>query len=523
MNRLAKGAAAFAFAATSLMAAQTASAQQITLTSNDQQVVLSGELENVTDTAYELRTTLGLLRVPIDKVTCTGEACPKIKRTSEFAVSGSSELAGKFMPSILSAYAAELQSDIDNAASPAGSLYTVTDALDDDLARIEVTSSSSTNGISDLLQGITSVALTTRPVRRREAEAFSGSGLGDLRTSDQEHVVALDGLVLVVSQDNPIRSITQRDAALIFAGSYTNWSQLGGPDAPIKLYVREASSGTGEVFARLVMAPEGVPVAANSEVVLSDQDIGRLVANDPFGIGFTSFAGRGETRALAIQGSCGLVSQASDFNIKTEEYPLTRRLYAYTTNDKNPEHVDGFLNFAASDAAQEAIRTAGFVDQGITTSGVSRQGMRFASAIVSSGSIQQLLPLRQMVNEMLSSERFSTTFRFETGAAVLDTRALDDVERLAERLSELTTFKKSVTLMGFTDSVGDPQLNADLSLRRANQVLNALIAARPELAERINFRTFGYGEISPIACNETADGRRINRRVEVWFRDTASQ
>jgi len=66
-------------------------------------------------------------------------------------------------------------------------------------------------------------------------------------------------------------------------------------------------------------------------------------------------------------------------------------------------------------------------------------------------------------------------------------------------------------------------LNTELSQRRADQVRTALLEAKPDLAERINFQALGYGEVSPLACNETAEGRRINRRVEVWIRDDVTQ
>jgi len=413
-------------------------AQEVTITTIDGSIELKGDLLGYDEEVYELRTALGLMRINISMVTCEGEFCPVIKPpTSEFAVSGSSELAGKFMPVLLNAYSNELTSNMAVSQAEGGALFTITDAEADDLASVQVFSSSSTNGVSDLLQGNSAIALTTRPVRRREAEAFSGSGLGNLRDGEQEHVVALDGLVIVTSKENPIRTITQRDAAFVFSGNYTNWSELGGPDAPIRTYIRDPQSGTSEVFSRIVMNPQATAFPENAEFVDSDEEVAALVASDELGIGFTSFAARGDARPLSIEGVCGLVSNPTDFNIKTEEYPLTRRLYAYTTNERLPLHVNGFLDFATSEAAQTAIASAGFVDQGITSSTIDEQGMRFASAIIANTSPLSLRQLRIMTNDMLSSERLSTTFRFETGAARLDTRALDDIVRLADGWSAL--------------------------------------------------------------------------------------
>jgi phosphate transport system substrate-binding protein len=38
------------------------------------------------------------------------------------------------------------------------------------------------------------------------------------------------------------------------------------------------------------------------------------------------------------------------------------------------------------------------------------------------------------------------------------------------------------------------------------------------LCPRICAGASGYGELAPVTCNDTAEGRRINRRVEVWLR-----
>jgi len=75
-------------------------------------------------------------------------------------------------------------------------------------------------------------------------------------------------------------------------------------------------------------------------------------------------------------------------------------------------------------------------------------------------------------------------------------------------------------LIGFTDSVGRGDLNLSLSQARAEQVRQALVSAAPPgaLADS-QIRVAGYGEMSPLGCNETLNGRRINRRVEVWSRD----
>jgi outer membrane protein OmpA-like peptidoglycan-associated protein len=103
---------------------------------------------------------------------------------------------------------------------------------------------------------------------------------------------------------------------------------------------------------------------------------------------------------------------------------------------------------------------------------------------------------------------------FEPGKNELATGAAPAIEQLAAYLNENTT--RRVQLEGFSDNVGDSQYNLDLSIQRAVSVRDALNAAGVAL-ERILIE--GYGEEFPVASNDTADGKRRNRRVEAVISD----
>jgi len=72
--------------------------------------------------------------------------------------------------------------------------------------------------------------------------------------------------------------------------------------------------------------------------------------------------------------------------------------------------------------------------------------------------------------------------------------------------------KTYIDINGHTDSVGDAAYNIGLSQRRADSV-SRYIQTRNVLAQRISTR--GMGESSPIASNNTAQGKAQNRRVEI--------
>jgi len=71
---------------------------------------------------------------------------------------------------------------------------------------------------------------------------------------------------------------------------------------------------------------------------------------------------------------------------------------------------------------------------------------------------------------------------------------------------------RNVSVAGHTDSVGTDAYNQSLSERRAAAVKDYLVSQGVD-ASRLS--TSGYGESNPIASNDTADGRALNRRVEL--------
>jgi len=99
---------------------------------------------------------------------------------------------------------------------------------------------------------------------------------------------------------------------------------------------------------------------------------------------------------------------------------------------------------------------------------------------------------------------------FATGKATLSTQANVSINKLGEFLVNHPS--RNIAIEGHTDSVGSDAYNDALSLRRAEAVKTALVA-KGVGAERIVAR--GLGKRFPIASNATAQGRQLNRRVEV--------
>lgn len=495
------------------LAMTSAYADTVTLRTENNSIQLSGELLSFDGSSYTVRTSVGELTLDANGLICEGEACPVDAPPLDFVVSGAPGLADVMFPALLAAFAASNGTKLE--ASDANGLMRYATAFGSEQANVDITTGPSAGVFADLINGRAALALTNRSANADEIAQLEAAGITEL----QEHTLAVDGVTIVTPKDNPLPSISIDNVSRIFAGDIQNWSEIGGPDAAISLYAREAGSGISEAFDTLVLGPWGRSMSANATSLDSDAELSRTVAADPFGIGFTRFASTQTARQMPIIGQCGLVVTPSEFNIRTEEYPLTYRLRAVTTGQPQSKLLETVINFAQSDVAQASVVASGMISQQLTSTPVDQQGMRFASALQSDKVVDAIPRLQKMVAEMVVSERLSSTFRFEAGSRTLDERGQRDIERVVQLLNAETATgaRKTVRIMGFTDSLGNPDLNQELSERRAQQVLDALLERDPELAGKVTFTPMGFGEISPIGCDQSATGRWINRRVEVWI------
>jgi len=99
---------------------------------------------------------------------------------------------------------------------------------------------------------------------------------------------------------------------------------------------------------------------------------------------------------------------------------------------------------------------------------------------------------------------------FEFDKSNIDEASAGVLDVAAEQLSGCPNV--AVRVDGHTDSIGTDAYNQGLSERRANAVLNHLVD-RGVPASRLT--ATGYGESQPVASNDTAEGRALNRRVEL--------
>ncbi len=495
-------------------------AQVVTLRSLDESFAMSGKLLGFDGDVYQLGTAIGPISLSVSQVSCEGADCPDLMANlSAFTVAGSNTIGLQMMPAMIEAYAYDLGGDFEVEALSAEQIkYTILDENGEVYSEITLDLGTSNDAFAALESREASIGLSSRPATDGERNRFLRAGRADLTNPAQERILALDGMVVTVSPQNPIRTLSLDQISDIFAGNIRNWREVGGVDAAINVYRRDARSGATQVFEKLVMAPTRRSLANTAFILDTNAAVSDAVAQDPNGIGISSIAAERNAKVLALRSVCGQVSEPSQFSIKTEEYPMSRRMFMYTDGGSIPDKAVEFINFATSDAAQNIVEQIGFVNQNVEAASLNDQGRRLAQALRAERDRASLELLQEMVSGLLEAERLSLTFRFKSGSVSPDNRALIDIARLATMVTNGDFDGKRLMIIGFADSIGAINENQRLSQARAESIRDVLVEAVGAEAGTVQFTPVGYGKLSPIGCNETEDGRDTNRRVEIWVR-----
>lgn len=495
-------------------------ANDVTLTSRDGSLEITGTLLGFDGEFYRVDTEFGILTVDGSGVNCDGPACPSLGNyVAEFTLSGASSMGEVLIPSLIEGFALNAGFVLTREEIAGTGLYyrLFDEGAGQESGRITIRYTSSAEGFADLLGEEADIALSLREVRPAERELIREAGLGDLRNIRQFRVLARDALVPIVFPGNPVRRLTLAQLADIYAGKITRWSELGGEDAPITLRLTEPETGIGSLFQDMVMRPEGETLADGVLVHGTLRGLTDAIAGDPFGIGIATMSQAGLSDVITLTGACAFEVAAGPASVKAGDYPLSAPMYLYLPGRRLPKLARDFLAYMRSPSAQLVIRRAGFVDQAFTEVPVADQGERLSNAIRAAGQEVGLDELQRMANLFDGKRRITLTFRFRGGSTALDTPSRANVALIAAALEAGHFDGRRITFVGFSDGDGDSMLNARLSKRRAEAVRAAVVAEMEAFdPERVVLETDGFGEALPMACDDTDWGRRVNRRVEVW-------
>ena len=171
-----------------------------------------------------------------------------------------------------------------------------------------------------------------------------------------ENIVAIDGIAVVVDPANEVSDLTKQQLSDIYTGTVTNWSEVGGADAPIVVVGREAGSGTRSAFEELLEIEDQ---CAYSNELDSTGAVMAKVASTPGSIGYVSLDVVDDTvKPLQLDGV-----DATEENIKAGTYVLSRPFVMATKGsvDEQNDLVKALFDFLGTDEGKEIITSVGLI------------------------------------------------------------------------------------------------------------------------------------------------------------------
>jgi len=230
---------------------------------------------------------------------------------------------------------------------------------------ISVTGGGSGTGIAALINGTVDLANSSRSIKDSEIEQAAEAGF-----DVQEHIVAWDGISVVINKDNPIDELSIEAISKIYTGEITNWSEVGGDDAEIVVTSRDSSSGTYGYFKeRVVQMDETMEDNDYTQQALflaSNSAIREEVSGNENAIGYIGLGCLDDSvKAVSIiaeDATEGVLPSIE--NVQNKTYPISRPLFVYTADADYTDLEKAFLDFAKGAEGQAIALDIGFVPLG---------------------------------------------------------------------------------------------------------------------------------------------------------------
>jgi len=252
---------------------------------------------------------------------------------------GCSSVAAESPPSQVTAPQTQVVLKVSGSGSATAVLSAIQPALDADTPgyRLEVLPGTGTGGgVKGIVQGVLDVAAMARPPKDEEA------------AQNVEYVeFGQAGQAVITHPDMDVSNLTTAQVADVFSGKIVNWSEIGGPNRPIILYVRDDGDSSTKALRSVVMGD--VPFAESVAQVLTSQgDMLAAVAGTPDSVGIatwpTALAKGAEVQAVTIDGV-----SPGDSN-----YPMTSPLGIGYLADRQAE-VQPLIDWLRSEQGRAAL------------------------------------------------------------------------------------------------------------------------------------------------------------------------
>jgi phosphate transport system substrate-binding protein len=216
---------------------------------------------------------------------------------------------------------------------------------------ISLESKGTGSGISNLIAGACDIASASRVVSQEELLKAQAAGI-----DFSVHTIGHYSVAVIANDHNSVKNLSRDQVRDIFTGDIHNWKEVGGPDAPIHIYVRAAVSGTYLGFRELAM--EDKPYASQVQTFTNYSALAEAVARDPNAIGYASIelTTHSGVKPVAIRGI-----SPDAVSVNEARYPYSRVLRFYTNKTNETAQVREFIQFVQSPRGQSILEQMGFV------------------------------------------------------------------------------------------------------------------------------------------------------------------
>ncbi|MBP8616611.1 phosphate ABC transporter substrate-binding protein [Veillonella sp.] len=173
-----------------------------------------------------------------------------------------------------------------------------------------------------------------------------------------DHKVAVVTMATVANKKiaDTVKTLSKDQLKGIFTGQITNWSAVGGPDLPITLISRPATSGTRAVFEKFAL--DGAKEATNKS--LETDDSGALIqtiADNEGAIGYVALSYLGKSDKVAPIAIGGVAPTLE--NTYNGTYPVWGYEHMYTKGEAK-DAAKAYLDFVVSDEFGKKIEEMGY-------------------------------------------------------------------------------------------------------------------------------------------------------------------
>lgn len=217
-----------------------------------------------------------------------------------------------------------------------------------------------TQSFRNLCDGLCDLVIAAEP----KGEVFTQMAQAAFPYSMEQ--IATEALVFVVNESNPVNSLTTQQVRDIYTGEITNWSQVGGEDAPIAAFQRNATAGSQVMMEKLVM--EGTPMMEAPSAMVPG-GMGELIEsvrsydNSANAIGYTVFYYASDmqmAQGLKILQIDGITPCAE--TLRSEAYPFLNGYYACISALAPKDSPQRRLyDWLVSEAGQALLTLEGYV------------------------------------------------------------------------------------------------------------------------------------------------------------------